>query len=153
VTTHYPPGNFAIGEGVLLERATAALPQTATGNLFTITGGRALVKGLYGQVTTAIQAQANAVKVVYDPTAAGATQDLCATLDVNGHAVGIVYTITGLATDAMRATLLYAKNDLDAGLLLNAGTIALSAAASNTGSVAWTLFYVPLDTGVVVAAA
>lgn len=148
-----PPGNLALSEGFLVERATAALPASTTANLFTITGGRVIVKGLIGEVTTAIQAQANAVKVVYDPTAAGATQDLSATLDVNGHAVGTLYGITGIPADAMKSSLLFMKNDLDSGLLLQAGAIALTTAASNTGSVRWSLFYVPIDSGVIVAAA
>ena len=153
MSVYYPPGNLAITEGFLVERATAALPQTAVGNLFTVTGGRIIVRGLVGQVTTAIQAQANATKLVYDPTATGANQDLCATLDINGHAVGIMYGITGIVTDAMKSNLLFMKNDIDQGVMLNAGAIALSCAASNTGSVAWSLFYIPIDTGVTVAAA
>lgn len=153
MNTYYPPGNLALSEGFLVERATAALPQTTTANLFTVTGGRVIVRALIGQVTTVIQAQANAVKLVYDPTATGANQDLCATLDVNGHAVGIMYGITGIVTDALKSNLLFMKNDIDQGILLNPGAIALTTAASNTGSVSWSLFYVPIDAGTLVAAA
>ena len=152
MSTYYPPGNLALSEGFLVERATAALPATTTGNLFTITGGRIIVRGLIGEVTVAIQAQANAVKVVYDPTAAGANQDLCATLDVTGLAVGTMLGITGTTTDALKSSLQYMKNDLDQGLLFGPGALALTTAATNTGSVRWSLFYVPIDAAVTVAA-
>ncbi|MET0426667.1 MAG: hypothetical protein ABW046_22560 [Actinoplanes sp.] len=153
MTTYYPPGNLAITEGFLLERATAALPATTTGNIFTITGGRIVVRGLVGEVTTAIQAQANAVKIVFDPTVAGSNVDLCATLDVNGLVVGTYLGITGIATDPMKSALSVMKNDLDQGMFFGPGALALTTAATNTGSVKWSLFYIPIDTGVVVAAA
>jgi hypothetical protein len=37
-------------------------------------------------------------------------------------------------------------------ILLQEGTIDLDCAATNTGAVAWTLFYLPLDDGAVVTA-
>ena len=38
-------------------------------------------------------------------------------------------------------------------LVVNVGTIDLDCAASNTGSVKWSIWYVPLDDGAVVTAA
>ncbi|HEX7134361.1 MAG TPA: hypothetical protein VF228_17425 [Iamia sp.] len=139
--------------GKLVNRATDTLPQTADEALFTITGGRVLLVALVGEVTTAIQAQANNTKLKHNPTATGADRDLCAVLDITGDAVGEQYTISGTVGDALRSSLLSSNAVLDKPLLLSAGDIELDCAASNTGSVKWSLVYVPFDEGASVAAA
>ena len=69
--------------GTRVDRATATLPQTTNAPIFTIAGGRVTVYLLVGEVTTIIQAQANATKLTAVPTA-GSAVDLCATVDING---------------------------------------------------------------------
>lgn len=142
--------------GARVKRATAALPQSTAGTLFTISGGKVLVTALYGEVTTAIQAQANAAKIQFDPTDAGATQDLCATTDINADAVGTMYSITGTPAGVLQDALNFLSADkviAAQGIVLKPGAILLNCAASNTGSVKWDLWYVPLDDGAKVAAA
>ena len=143
----------AITQGVLVSKATATLPQTTDGALFTITGGRILLLGLVGEVTTVIQTQANNTKLKFNPTATGADQDICAVLDISADAVGELYTISGTVGDAMRSDLLVGNPMLTNPLVLAEGSIELDCAASNTGSVSWDIIYVPLDTGASVAAA
>ena len=139
--------------GAKVDRPTAALPQTATGTLFNVTGGRVLVTSITGQVTTSIQAQANAIKLVATPSGAGAVNDLCATVDVNGLAAGGLVTITGLAGDvAVKSTGGGASGQRNP-IVVAPGAIGLNTAASNTGSMKWTLTYVPLDDGASVSAA
>jgi hypothetical protein len=138
--------------GLRVSRATAALPQTTQSALFTVTGGRILLTSIVGQVTTVIQTQANATKLVSNPTT-GTDVDLCATLDITADQVGCLYGITGTLATAMvganaGATVVQAN-----ALVIPVGTIDLSCAASNTGSVSWTLTYVPLDDGASVSAA
>lgn len=137
--------------GFRVERAGAALPQSAQGALFTVAGGRIALLGIVGEVTTAIQNQANNTKVVANPTG-GVDVDLCAVLSIADDAVGVQYGITGVPGDAM----------VGAGgaaplpqrpVAIKPGTIDLSCSASNTGAVAWTLWYVPLDEGATVVAA
>lgn len=141
--------------GVKVQRATAALPQTAAGALFTITGGKVLITSLVGEVTTVIQTQADNTKLTFDPTDAGATQDLCAVLDITADAVGTLYSITGTPATAMQDALNFLpSNKVPAQpIVLKPGSILLDCAASNTGSVKWDLTYIPLDNGASVAAA
>jgi hypothetical protein len=141
--------------GIRVNRATAALPQTTAAPIFTIAGGRVAILSLTGEVTTIIQTQANATKLQFDPTDAGATQDLCATTDITADAVGTVYSITGTPAGVLSDALNYLPPNLGLAnpLILKPGGILLSCAASNTGSVKWQLFYVPLDDGAVVTAA
>jgi hypothetical protein len=143
----------AITQGILVSKTTAALPQTTDGALFTVSGGRVLLLGLVGEVTTVIQTQANNTKVKFNPTATGADQDLCAVLDISADPVGELYTISGTVGDAMRSDLLVGNPLLANALVLSEGSIELDCAASNTGSVAWDVIYVPLDNGASVAAA
>lgn len=142
-----PKSLLAGFRGAKVERATAALPQTAAGALFTITGGRILLTGLIGEVTTVIQTQANNTKLTFDPTDAGATQDLCAVLDITADAVGTMYSLTGTPATAMQDGLNFLSPNklLAQPPVLKPGSILLDCAASNTGSVKWTAFWVPVD--------
>ena len=72
-----------ISEGILVSRATAALPATAAQNIFTVSGGRILLVALVGEVTTIIQAQATTVKVTSTPTTGSAIDLSTATADIN----------------------------------------------------------------------
>jgi hypothetical protein len=141
--------------GVKVQRATAALPQTSTSTLFTVSGGKVLITSLVGEVTTVIQTQADATKLTFDPTDAGATQDLCATTDITADAVGTMYSITGTPATALQDALNFLpSNKVPAQpIVLKPGAILLDCAASNTGSVKWDLTYIPLDNGASVVAA
>lgn len=145
----------ALLRGIRVSRATAALPQTTTSTLFTISGGKVLITGLVGEVTTVIQTQADNTKLTFDPTDAGATQDLCAVLDITADAVGTMYSVTGTPGTAMQDALNFLPSNkvLAQPLVLKPGSILLDCAASNTGSVKWELTYIPLDNGASVAAA
>lgn len=138
--------------GLTVSRATAALPQTTQSALFTVTGGRVIVTGIVGQVTTAIQAQANATKIVGNPTT-GTDKDLCTTLDITADEVGTLYGLSGLPTEAMVGTTAGGGIMPRNGIVVPVGTIDLSCAASNTGSIKWDITYVPLDDGASITAA
>lgn len=141
--------------GQKVERATAALPQSTAAALFTVSTGRILLTSVIGEVTTVIETQADATKLTFDPTDAGATQDLCATLDITADAVGTMYSITGTPATALQDSLNFVPSSkmMAQPIILKPGSILLDCAASNTGSVKWTLAYWPIDTGAAVAAA
>ena len=133
------------------ERATAALPATKAAPLFTVTGN-IIVVDIVGEVTTVIQTQANATKLVANPTV-GADVDMCATLDITAKAVGSTMNITGTLANAM-VNVPGGAGVAQAGrLIVHAGMIDLNCAATNTGSIKWTLHWIPLtqDANVVAA--
>lgn len=138
--------------GVRVDRATANLPQTATGTLFTVSGGRVMVTSIVGQVTTVVQAQANAVKLRATPTV-GAVNDMSTTVDINAAAVGSLLAATGLAGDALVLSAGGAVSLLRNPILVAVGNIGLTTAASSTGQVKWSLTYIPYDDGAAVVAA
>lgn len=146
-----------VASGRSVERATALPPQGTTGNIFSITGGKVRVTSIVGEVTTLIGAVANATKLIHDPTGVGANVDLCATLDINAKAVGVLLSIVGVLATAMKATTLWmvvpADNIPYPGLILGPGAIVLSCAGSSvTGAIKWTLTYEPIDAAGVVTA-
>lgn len=142
--------NLLYGQAV--ERATAALPQTTQSALFNVVGGRIAILGIIGEVTTVIQTQANNTKIVSNPTT-GTDVDLCAVLSITAKEVGTLFGITGTFTDAMVGANAGATVLPDRPVVVPIGTIDLSCAASNTGSVKWALLYVPIDDGAYVTAA
>lgn len=136
--------------GTKVDKATAALPQTTTGTLFTVSGGRIILTSIVGEVTTVIQTQANNTKLVSTPTT-GTAVDMCAVLDISADEVGCLYGITGLPSDALYGANAGLTQVQSRPLVIPIGTIKLSCAASNTGSVKWSMTYIALDEGASVA--
>ena len=139
------------GQRKQVRRSTANLPQTAAGALFTV-AGRVVLMHIVGEVTKAIQTQANNTKVTANGTV-GASVDMCAVLDITGDALGTLWHITGTLANALVATTSSCGVAQAAPLLLAAGTIDLDCAASNAGQTKWTVRYIPLDAGALVTAA
>ena len=139
-----------IALGTKVDKATAALPASTTGTLFTVSGGRILLTSIVGEVTTAIQNQANNTKLVSTPTT-GTAVDICAVLDIANDEVGCLYGITGLFSDAMVGSNAGATVIQRNPVVIPIGTIKLSCAATNTGSVKWSMTYIALDDGATVA--
>ena len=137
--------------GKQVRRSTSNLPQTAAGSLFTV-AGRVVLTHIVGEVTKAIQTQANNTKLTANGTV-GASVDMCAVLDITADVVGTLYHITGTLATALQATTSSCGVAQAAALLLAAGTIDLDCAASNTGQVKWTVRYIPLDVGATLVAA
>lgn len=138
--------------GLAVERAAASLPQTTASDLFLVTGGRVLLMGIVGEVTTIIQTQANNTKLTMAPTT-GTAVDICAVLSITADEVGCLYGITGLFSDALVGANAGAAPFPDNPIVLPIGSLKLDCAAASTGAIKWTLFYVPLDDGASVAAA
>jgi len=140
--------------GIRVDRPTATLPQGTAGSIFTITGGKVLMTGIIGEVTTAIGG-ANATKLIANPTVATAADtDLCAAVDINTCDIGDLLSITGTPADGLLAAHAGAVQMLGpTGVVLQTGALQLHCVGSTTGNIKWSLWYVPLDTGAYVTAA
>ena len=132
--------------GAKLDRSTATLPVSTQTALFNITGGRVMLTSIIGEVTTVIETQACNLSLVSTPTT-GTGVALCGVLDISADQVGCLYGITGTP-----ATALVGAN---AGLapiptnwsVLPIGTLDWLTAATNSGSVKWSVTYIPYDDG------
>ena len=140
-----------VGSHYTTSRASATLPATTATPYFTVTG-KVKILNIIGEVTTVVQAQANAIKLIANPTV-GADVDLCATVESNAAAVGSLFTITGTLANAMIKTVSAAVPSQASPVIVTAGTIDLSTAATNTGATKWTVIWEPVDQGAAVFAA
>lgn len=141
--------------GLKVDRTTAALPQTALGNIFTVSGGRVVITSVVGEVTTVLGAGANSLTIGYAPTvgvgdaaALGGGASSLATAAVGTHVVsnpgGDVFV--DLATQAGTPLPL-------GGFVVDPGSVTVTTTGSVTGSVKWSITYIPFeDAGIVVAA-
>ena len=135
--------------GIMVERATATLAAADT-PIFNILVGPVLMTGFFGKITVA--SGANATHISAAPTT-GTAIPIAANLDIDPALVGDYLTITGVGSDAMiyNASAVGLRMMACKGVILPIGTLNYHAAAAD-GSVAWTIFYVPLATGAYVTA-
>ncbi|MBU1173444.1 MAG: hypothetical protein KKD44_28070, partial [Proteobacteria bacterium] len=145
-------------DGITVTRATAALPQTNSAVLFTVTGV-VLLKRILGVVTADVGAVGNVTHLRLDTTGAGATTDLCLAAggnDITGDVAGTFYEITGTFANALVATLDLPKAPAQAtDLVLVPGNLEVACAGSDGGGgrVQWSVSYVPLTEGAAMVAA
>ena len=136
--------------GLKVDRATDNI--TTGEELFTISGGNVLVTYIIGEVTTVIETKTVNFKLVADPTV-GTSTDMCGNLDLSADEVGTLYTISGAAATAMQR----GESGSVIGQLypvaVAPGAIEATVGATHTGSIKWTLFYIPLEDGAYVTAA
>ena len=122
--------------------------------LFTVSGGLVLMTMLVGERTIIQAAGASNLSIRVNPTA-GAVVAFCAATVVTADAVGTIYTFTGNPADACYAGLavqagmsggLLATGMNTHGWIVPPGTVQWNEdAAAGTGSVQWTMRYVPID--------
>lgn len=141
----------ALALGVRVEQPAKTVPQNALSSLFTVSGGRVLITGLYGQVTTVIGGTTPSAKLVYSPTS-GADTDMVTAVAITSDAVNTQYSL-GATALVVSAQVGHTLGQVGTHLV-NTGTIDLHVSAADaTGAIKWTLTYIPLDDGASVAAA
>ncbi len=127
----------------VVERAAANLPQSTVYDLFTVSGGRVLLVGLFGEVTTAIQAVGQTATVAVG----GVTL-------WSGNPSGLpTGRLLGGANEAT-ALVLTSLSPNGGPYVLNSGAnITLDCPQSATGQVRWTAVFRPLTVGATLVAA
>jgi hypothetical protein len=153
-------GAFIPGMGVAVIRAADQLIHDGdTTSVFTIATGRVLITALVAEVAGAnLQGGASNLRFISNPTT-GATENMCADLDVDGDPEGTQYSIDGVAATALlrgEAGHVLVMPNAGRGQLLNEGTIqAVSSVDRTTGgsTIQVTIYYIPIDSGATVVAA
>jgi len=142
--------------------ADADCPQNAWREIFTVSNGSVLMTMLVGKRTIVQAGGASNLDLQSNPTAVGAVSALCAPTVITADAIGTLYTITGVPADGCYAAVGGVPGGMAGGLaaqgfhgwIIPSGAIEWrESAAAGTGAVQWTMFYVPIDPGAVVAAA
>lgn len=138
--------------GPAVTRAAALLPASVYGALFNIIGGKVLVTSLVGEVVVVMSGTTNLTKITGTPTV-GSLVDWTTATATTSAAAGTVITPAVTAGGA-----LVVANGGNAvaptGYVAQVGTIGVTCSATSaTGTVKWTLTYVPIDAGASVTAA
>lgn len=137
--------------GLSVSQPAKTVPQNALSALFTVSGGRVIVTGIVGEVTTVIGGTTPSAKLVANPTT-GADSDIASAVAITGDAVGNLYGVSTVG--GALAVLESVAPTPQEPFVVKAGTIDLHVSAADaTGAIKWTLFYVPLDDGATVVAA
>jgi hypothetical protein len=134
--------------GVRVQRAAALVPQTATGSIFRVNGGRCAIY-LLGIFAAAASATVTNLTIVNTTSGAaadrGATTSLSSATAITSAAIGSSVTLGATVGAALT---------IGAGAIIwnltphivNIGTIDLTTSASNaTASIRWLLWYIGLD--------
>lgn len=136
--------------GMSANRAAAVLPATGNQTLFTVAGGRILLIGLLGEVTTVASATATNLKLTVVSTAVGgAGTDICANAAITSAPVGTLFAPTAVGAAAQVGSSVTQNNEL----YVPPGLIRLTSDATNTGAMRWQALWIPVDPGAVLAAA
>lgn len=140
--------------GVKVDRATAVLPSGTLGNIFTVSGGRVLITSLVGEVTTVLGAGANTITIGTAPTTGtGSATALGSSLTITTAAVGAHFAAVTTGAVAGDVSTQAGVALPAAAFLVDPGSITITTTATVTGSVKWSLTYIPYDDAGVVAAA
>lgn len=150
---------FKSAYGARVDKATGTVANGTT-SLFAITGGRIVLTSLVGRVTTAIGATTSNAKLVYNPTAAGTSFDLCTAVDIASDAVEQTYHLAVTSQDAAVGALIVtgAVGQASGGILafpyiLQAGVIEQNLSADPVGgAITWSCSWMPYDDGAALAA-
>lgn len=137
--------------GLKVARAAATLPATAQTPYFTVAGGKVLITGLIGIVTTIVQAQATTVQLIATPTVGTPVNLSNATGDLNAKEVGsticLATTLGGTLVVAVAGANTFPIGNY---FVVQTGTIDFKTGATSTGATKWYLSYLPLDAGATV---
>ena len=137
--------------GRKVDRATANM--TTGLELFTIHGGNCLVTQMVGEVTTDLEAISIDYTIVADPTV-GTSTDIAALVAVDDDEAGTLYTVSGVAATALQIGSSGSVPGALQPFVVAPGAIEITVTGGpGTGSVKWTLFYIPLEDGAYVTAA
>lgn len=161
-----PSELFAAYYGALVTGGAKALPATASGDIFSVSGGRVIITSLTGVVATALGATATTLSIGNKPTGgASATTTLCAAGTITSLAAGVSLAVPAakaslLIIGAADGTLVWNGSSGAQGIpfangglaLVPAGTIQVTTNATNTGTITWSCTWLPYDAGAVVAA-
>lgn len=134
--------------GTLVTKGPSNLPQTATSNLYTVTGV-VEVTGLVGVVTTALGATVTTLAV----GVTGSTTAIATAATVTSAAVNTVYLPTNSAgvggAPLVSLAPFNSSQSLDRlnSFFCAAANITWTTSASDTGQMQWYLWYIPFTAG------
>jgi len=137
--------------GLMVDRAAAVFTGISATPIFTVVTGRVAITSIVGQITIGASGATN-IRLLSNPTT-GTTSNLCADLAAAGLEVTTILSINGDIGTAMFGVSGGAGEGQVQDSIVPVGQIELNLDGAQTISIAWKVFYVPIDTGAYVEAA
>lgn len=142
-----------LDQWVKVSKASATLPQTSTQNIFTVSGGRVLVKALIGEVTVAVGAGTTPdLKVTVVPTT-GTAVDIATDVVIASDEVGTLYSVEGDKTALLETSSGAITTTVGNGFAVSPGVIRIATSESTAGATKWDCYFQPLDPGATIVSA
>jgi hypothetical protein len=137
----------ALAAGISVIKAAQNLPQTATANLFAVSGA-VLVTALLGEVTTALGGTATSLSVgTTASNTAIATSTAASSLPAGAWLVP--QNASGIGGALITTSAPFVPPELGEvnPFVVSAANITWTTTANDTGQVKWYLWYIPIDAG------
>ena len=131
-------------------KASTAYTTTVPQTLFTITGGRVLVKLLMATVTTLHASATQNIKTQTAPTV-GTAVALSTDADTNALEKGGTLFVEGDGSATVKANGGVVLASTFQPFIVSTGTITFTPSATEDGATNWELWYMPIDDGAAVA--
>ena len=139
--------------GIHVSKASATLPAGTTQDIFTVAGGRVLVRALIGEVTVEVGAGTTPdLQVQMDPTT-GTTTDIATDVVIASDEVGTLYYVEGDGTALIPISSGYAQAAAGQGFILPIGTVQIVTSETTAGATKWDIWFLALDDGASVVSA
>lgn len=121
---------------IIAVRESGVLPQTDTGSLFEVEGGKVLIHGVIGEVTEQLESVGLNLTTAVGSVPAGTSSG------VGGAAPGLLYAGNASSGTVTAVSLAVAPIVAGDGIV-----ISLTTSGSATGEMSWTVLYEQLDAG------
>lgn len=149
-----------IASGVLtlgskVSKASTAYTSTIAQTLFTVAGGRVVVRLFMATVTTLHASATQNIKTATAPTV-GTAVALSTDVDTNALEAGGTIFVEGDGTASVKANggvVLASTTPLLTGFIVSTGTITFTPSATQNGAMTWDIWYFPLDDGASIVSA
>jgi hypothetical protein len=144
-----------INRGLRVSKLASSCAATTDVTLFNVVGDVALI-GLVGKADGAMQAAATTILIKHTPTGGTATALSIASATLSAKAAGTMLTLPAAVSSALTISTGEGAALLNAAPVyaLRPGALAMTVgAATNSQTVSWHLWYVPLSDGAYVEAA
>lgn len=136
--------------GIKVSKASTAYTSATPQTLFTITGGKVLVKLLMATVTTLHASSTQNISVQTAPTT-GSAVTLSTNVDTNALEAGGTLYVEGDGSATVKANGGVVLASTFQPFIVSTGTITFTPSATLDGATTWELWYWPIDDGAAVA--
>ncbi len=133
--------------GIRVDRTAARILTTPGTTIFTVTGGNVLMTGFVGEIVVAQGATAATLSLVHTPTVGTATTMAAGVTDIQSNLAGTMLMLPAVLGGALTETATAYGTITATRYVLRPGIMTIFGSASPTGSIQWTMWYVPIDYG------